>query len=329
MLLMTPKFSHLSQEQRYQIEALKNAGHCQTYIAESLGVHKSTISREIKRNSVQSAKPPDKYKANQAHHFAARRAYKTPFVKSVDSAITRRIRWLLRAGWSPEQMANTCSMRSIPMLSAEGIYLWIYRQPRTKEDLTNYLRRHHRKRRKRRLSKQPRTIIKNRTSIHERPIEVEQQVRFGDFETDLMKCQNGYLLTITERKSLFNFIVKLPNKEAKTIELHIIETLRAFKNQIKSITSDNGTEFANHQIISSEIGIPWFFADPYKSQQRGCNENQNGLIRQYLKRNTDLQNISNHQIKTIQNKLNARPRKKNQFQSPIKLLRLHNVAFAA
>jgi IS30 family transposase len=214
------------------------------------------------------------------------------------------------------------------MLSTEGIYLWIYLQPREKEDLTNYLRRHHRKRRKRRLTNQPRVIIKNKISIHQRPQEVEQQIRFGDFETDLVKCLNGYLLTITERKSLFNFIVKLPNKEAKTVENAIIHTLYPFKNEVKSITSDNGTEFANHQNISKQMETPWFFADSYKSQQRGCNENQNGLIRQFLKRKTDLNVISNQQIVNIQNSLNNRPRKKNQFLSPFKLLRLHLVAFA-
>lgn len=329
MLLMTPKFSHLSQEQRYQIEALINAGHSQSYIAKLLLVHKSTISRELKRNSVHSAKFNDKYKAKQAQVFSDKRAFCTPKTKSVDLSIVRRIRWLLRAGWSPEQIANTCELRNIPMLSIEGIYLWIYNQPRDKEDLTNYLRRHHRKRRKRRLTNQPRTIIKNKISIHQRPVEVEQQNRFGDFETDLVKCQNGYLLTITERKSLFNFIVKLPNKEALTIETAIILTLSPYKNHIKTITSDNGTEFANHQNISKQIGIPWYFADPYKSQQRGCNENQNGLIRQFLKRETDLNSISMQQIKNIQNKLNNRPRKKNHFLSPIKLLRLHHVAFAA
>ena len=96
-----------------------------------------------------------------------------------------------------------------------------------------------------------------------------------------------------------------------------------------TITSDNGTEFAYHQEITRQIGIPWYFADPYKSQQRGCNENQNGLIRQFFKRDTDLNSTTDLEIKLVQNMLNRRPRKKNQFVSPNKLLRLHSVAFAA
>ena len=325
MLLMTPKFSHLSQAQRYQIEALKNAGHSQTFIAKQLNVHKSTISRELRRNSIAKAKPPDKYKAAVAQQFADyRAAYKPWNLKTKNDAIMRRIRWLLRCGWSPEQIAHTCRQRAIPMLSTEGIYLWIYQQRKEgKEDLTPCLRRHHRKRRKRKLDKQPRTIIKNKTSIHDRPEEVAEQLRFGDMETDLVKCTNGYILTITERKSLFNFIVKIPNKEAATVKNAIIQTLMPYRHLIKTITSDNGTEFAKHTEISNELYVPWFFADPYCSQQRGCNENQNGLLRQYLTRKTNLDNYTDSQILNIQNTLNNRPRKKNKFISPSKLLLLH------
>jgi len=326
---MTSKFTHLSLVQRYQIEALKMAGHSQRYIADFLLVHKSTISRELSRNSTQTVKLTDKYKASQADLFALKRTYKPAKVKSDNRDIERRIAWLLRCGWSPEQIASSCQLRGIEMLSTEGIYLWIYSQARSPIDYTNFLRRHHRKRRKRKLINQPRTIIKNRVSIHERPPEVIEQLRFGDMETDLVKCQNGYLLTITERKSLFNLIVKLPNKEALTIQKAMISALIPVKKYVKTITSDNGTEFAYHQLISDALGVPWYFADPYCSQQRGCNENQNGLIRQYFKRNTDLNLITQHSIDQVQDKLNNRPRKKNNFISPIKLLNLHNVAFAA
>lgn len=326
---MTPKFIHLSQDQRYQIEALNTAGHSQNYIAIFLSVHRSTISRELGRNSTQTVKLPDKYKAVQAQDFAEKRAFKLDKWKSSDKDVERRLIWLLKHDWSPEQVALVCAHRGLQMLSTEGIYLWIYAQKRSPVDYTSYLRRHHRKRRKRKLKNQPRSIIKNRVSIHERPPEVAEQQRFGDMETDLVKCQNGYLLTITERKSLFNFIVKLPNKEALTIQTAIIAALLPIQKNIKTITSDNGTEFAYHQTISEALRVPWFFADPYCSQQRGCNENQNGLIRQYFKRDTDLNAISQDKIDKVQEKLNNRPRKKNNFTSPIKLLNLHNVAFAA
>lgn len=284
---MTPKFTHLSQEQRYKIEALIDAGHSRADIAKQLGVHRSTIGRELNRNSKSNAKLEDKYKAQTAHIFADHRKHKAPKTKRENPAIIRRIKWLLKCDWSPEQIALTCKKRSIEMLSTEGIYQWIYEQDRKEYDWTNHLRRHHRKRRKRRNSRHPRAIIKNKKSIHDRPKVVETQERFGDFETDLMKCTNGYLLTITERKSLYNIIIKIPNKESETVKNAMLKALEPLKTKIKTITSDNGTEFAKHEVIARQLRVEWYFADPYCSQQRGCNENQNGLIRQYLSRKTE------------------------------------------
>ncbi len=231
--------------------------------------------------------------------------------------------------WSPEQIAGTCRKRDIQMLSVESIYLWIYAQKKKGIDYAKHLRRHHRKRRKRRLTKQPRTIIQNKVSIHDRPQIVAEQGRIGDFETDLVKCQNGYLVTITERKTLFNLIEKIPNKEAASVQKAIIKALQPYKEMVKTITSDNGTEFANHQKIAQELQCNWFFADPYKSQQRGANENQNGLIRQFFTNKTDLNNIEENEIKLVQNKLNARPRKKANFETPNNLFPNQNVALVA
>ena len=217
------------------------------------------------------------------------------------------------------------------MLSTEAIYQWIYDQKqRHKADYTPLLRRSHRKRRKRRLDKQPRTIIKDKVSIHQRPEEVNTQQRSGDMETDLVQCKGGYLLTITDRKTLFNLIAKLPNKEAATVAAALIIALTPFKEKIHTITSDNGTEFARHKEVAEALNLDWFFADPYSSQQRGCNENQNGLFRQYFTRNTDLSQCNNDYIFKIQNKLNHRPRKKLDYQLPIKLfLQPAEVALAA
>ncbi len=329
---MTPKtYHHLSPEQRYQLEALHKKGHSCSDIAEAIAVHKSTVSRELKRNSTHSAHPPDQYKANNAQRFAHHRAYKPPKLKSTHPDIIRRISFLIKAGWSPQQIADTCRRRHIPMLSTEAIYLWIYDQKfRNPIDYTTLLRRHHRKRRKRSLSKQPRTIIKDKVSIHQRPQEVASQQRSGDMETDLVQCKGGYLLTITDRKTLFNLIAKLPNKEAATVAAALIIALTPYKGKILTITSDNGTEFARHKEVANALGLDWYFADPYSSQQRGCNENQNGLIRQYFTRTTDLNQCTNNYILNIQNKLNYRPRKKLNYQLPFKLfLQPASVALAA
>ena len=318
------KYTHLSQEQRYQIEALLKTGISKRQIAKIVGVHFSTIYRELKRNSIQKIASPDKYKAKVAHDFSRKRTYKPWEQKSKNKDIRRRMFWLLSRNWSPEQISETCKRRGLEMLSTEGIYLWIYQERKLGNDLTKHLRRHHRKRRKRRLDKQPRIIIKNKVSIHDRPKIIDEQGRIGDFETDLMQCKNGYLVTITERKTLFNIIEKIPNKEAASVQKAIVKALEPYKGQVHSITSDNGTEFAYHQIIAEKIETEWYFADPYKSQQRGCNENQNGLFRQYFKRDTNLDLLTDKEIKNIQLKLNARPRKKINFLSPIKYLSLNN-----
>lgn len=317
-------YKHLTREQRYQIDALLKQGISQVSIANCIGVHKSTISREIKRNSLQKLNVPYKYKADYADYFAQKRAFKPWSSKTKNPCIHRRIQFLLKAGWSPEQIAITCRNRGIPMLSTEGIYLWIYknRHLHPDQDLTSLLRRRHRKRRKRPLLRQPRIIIKNKTSIHHRPCCIDEQ--WGHFEADTAKCKNGYLLVLTERQSLYNLIYKLPDKSAQSIT----KTIVSLKNKIpiQSITSDNGTEFAQHQNIKDTMNIDWYFADPNRPDQRGKNENQIGLIRQYLNRQTDLINLTDQHIISIQNKLNNRPRKKHNFISPKKINRLYNVA---
>lgn len=324
---MSQNYSHLSLEQRYKIEALLQAGISKTEIAKQIGVDRSTIYREINRNSVYQSRGHDKYKANTAQNFAAKRAYRPPKVKSNDKDISRRIIWLIKCDWSPEQIACTCKKRNIPMLSMEGIYQWLYKNRwHEGKDLLKHLRRGHRKRRKRSLNKQPRVIIKDKVSIKERPEIIDNQERFGDYETDLVKCTNGYFITITERKSLYNILVKIPNKKTETVINGIIKMLRPYKELIYSITSDNGTEFTDFKKIVEILDIEWFFADPYCSQQRGCNENQNGLLRQYFKNNTDLSKVTENDVLKIQNKLNNRPRKKNNFLSPKKILLLHGVA---
>ena len=325
---MTKSYSQLNLQQRYQVEALLKANIKVPSIALIVGVHRCTIYRERNRNSVQTAKERV-YKAANAQLFATKRTYVPKPSASVNKAIIRRIRWLIARHWSPEQISGTCRKRGIEMMSTESIYLWIYAQKKKGLDYAKHLRRHHRKRRKRRLLKQPRTIIQNKVSIHDRPKIVDQQGRIGDFETDLVKCQNGYLVTITERKTLFNLIEKIPNKEAVSVQKAIIKALQPYKEMVKTITSDNGTEFANHQKIAEQLQCNWFFADPYKSQQRGANENQNGLVRQYFTNKTDLNNIEENEIKLVQNKLNARPRKKANFEKPNKLFPNQDVALEA
>jgi IS30 family transposase len=162
----------------------------------------------------------------------------------------------------------------------------------------------------------PGKIIKNKTSIEDRPEAVQRQKRCGDLEVDLVQCKNGYLITATDRKTLFNFIGEVPDKSAETVREKLVELLRPHRQTLKTITSDNGLEFADQQQSSQQLGVDWYFAHPYCSHERGCNENQNGLLRQYAKRSTDLRQVSKKTVKKWQTILNTRPRKKLNFQSP-------------
>lgn len=320
---MKKTYNQLNSYQRYQLAALLTNGVSKKEIAQTLEVHISTVYRELKRNSKQQ-KAHTVYKAVNAIDFSKRRKYRPKATKSIDKSIVRRLTFLLNSNWSPEQIAQSCKLRHLSMLSIEGIYLWIYKHRKTGIDFTNNLRRHHRKRRKRRLIKQPRMIIKDKKSIHDRPLVVSEQGRYGDFETDLVKCQNGYLVTITERKSLYNIIEIVESKEAINVQNAIVKALFELRKNVKTITSDNGTEFANHKQIALDLEVDWYFADAYKSQQRGCNENQNGLLRQYFKNDTDLNMITQEELKNIQNQLNSRPRKKLNYLTPKKILTLND-----
>ncbi len=322
-------YTHFSKEQRYQLQALLKTGQSKQDIASILGVHRSTVYRELERNSKQHSRSKA-YTAGFAQRISEKRKHIRPYHKKTGPDIERRITWLLKQHWSPEQIASVCARRNIPMLCCEGIYLWIYDKKKKGVDYTELLRRRHRKRRKRALNKQPRCIIKKKVSISERPEIVEKQKRTGDMEVDLVKCTNGYLLTITDRKSLFNLIRKIPDKTAASVQKAAIEALGPIKERIHTVTSDNGTEFARHDKISESLNIKWYFADPYSSWQRGCNENQNGLIRQYANRKKDLSTVSEVTILEWQNKLNYRPRKKINFDKPIHLFNQNlNVALAS
>lgn len=331
---MTSKtYRHLTQGQRYQIEALLKAGNNRTQVAGIVGVHKTTVGREIKRNSTHCAKGPDRYKAASAHNFALKRAYAPGRPKSDCPAIARRIAFLARCGWSPQQISGVCRNRAVPMLSTEAIYQWVYMQKQKgtgHKDLVLLLRRSHRRRRKRRLMRQPRVIIKGKVSITQRPEVVARQERAGDLEIDLVKCTNGYLLTITDRKTLMNFIEAIPDKRADTVAHALISRLTPLKERIFTITSDNGTEFARHRQVAESLGADYYFADPYSPQQRGCNENQNGLVRQYLKRSTDLNELPKGYVQSVEDRLNNRPRKKLSYLTPIKIfLQPPNVALVS
>ena len=177
--------------------------------------------------------------------------------------------------------------------------------------------RHHLKHRKRTVTGK-RIPIPNRTSISERPQEADGE-RFGDFEMDTIvgKDGRGAIVTLTERSTNMLFMRKLDKgKNARELARTVVKMLEPYKEYIKTITTDNGTEFACHEIIAKALDTKVYFADPYASWQKGAIENQNGLIRQYIPKGTDFKEYSHQKITKIMHKINMRPREKLKFASP-------------
>ncbi len=309
-------YTQLTQEQRYQIYALLKMKHNQTEIANVLGIHRSTISRELKRNQGKRG-----YRPNQAHQFALERR------KKVRTRITTEI-WVLveeklREDWSPEQITGRFKEESIA-ISHEHIYQYVYADKRAGGDLWKHLR-CQKKRRERVGSYDRRGKIPNRKSIEERPRLVDQRTRLGDWEVDLVlgKDHQGVLVTLTERKSRFTLLRSVASKQAHWVTQAMIALLN-WVPELESITADNGKEFAAHQEISQALSVDFYFAHPYSSWERGTNENTNGLIRQYLPKSRSLKNVSMQEETMIMDRLNLRPRKCLDFRTPYEVFFGHH-----
>ena len=242
--------------------------------------------------------------------------------------------WELEIGlnneYSPEQITGRAKLDGVSCVSHECIYQYIWKDKKQGSRLFEKLRHTGRKYRKRGNSKEKRGILKDRVSIDKRPSIVDEKVRFGDLEIDTVIGQNhqGALLTINDRVTSLVWIKLLDGKHSEPLTKATIQALLPLKQQIKTITADNGKEFALHQEIAKELNVDFYFAKPYHSWERNTNENTNGLIRQYFPKGSSFENV-NHDV---QDKLNNRPRKKLGYFSPNEFYKINfsnnEVAFA-
>ena len=308
-------YKQLTLKERYHIWALLEKGYKQKEIAESIGVHPSTISREIKRNWDTRTR---KYEYSTAHFNTEHRHKSKPKYTVLTLQIESYIREKLKAGWSPEQISGRMKYEGVGSISHETIYQFIYRNKASKGRLYKYLRHKNKRYHKRGSDYQRRGTIIDRIMIDKRPKIVEKKKRIGDLEIDTVigKDHIGALVTAVDRKSKFTLIKKVPSKHAEIVTTALIEMLEPIKPVIKTITSDNGKEFAYHKQVSQILDTDFYFANPYHSWERGLNEHTNGLIRQYLPKKTDFTQISKEEIITIQEKLNHRPRKVLNYRTP-------------
>lgn len=305
--------SHLTQEQRYTIEILHNENYSQTEIAKRIGKDKSVISRELERNC---DKRNGKYRALLAHRRCKKRHSDKNKIIYFTKEIKDYVDYWIKEDYSPEQIVGTARKTGINCVSHERIYQYIWKDKKKGGDLYTHLRTEGKTYRKRGASKDKRGQIVGRIGIEERPDIVDEKKRIGDIEIDLIVSSNGNLLTMNDRATGMSKIRKVNTKEAKEVQEAINEALQEWKSFLKTITSDNGKEFAQHQVVANELEVNYYFARPYHSWERGANENMNGLIRQYFPKGMRFENVTDEQVKYVEDKLNNRPRKKYGFQSP-------------
>jgi len=312
-------YNQLTRDQRYQISYLKAMGHNGKEIAHEIGVHKSTISRELKRNGCEHS-----YRPKQADEKAmSRKAKSKPRITESTWGLVEE---KLRDDWSPEQVSGWLKRYGI-RISHEWIYHHIVVDKHSGGNLYIHLR-CQKKRRKRYGKYSKRGMIPNRVSIEERPKVVELRERLGDWEVDTLigKGHRGALVSLVDRKSRFTLIQPVGQCVADSVSQVVISLLSPFTNQVHTITGDNGKEFAKHEQVTEALQAMFFFAHPYSAWERGTSENTNGLIRQYFPKDTDFSKVTDIQAVFVANKLNHRPRKCLGFHTPFEVHLQYTVA---
>ncbi|QRM89333.1 IS30 family transposase [Lacinutrix sp. WUR7] len=330
------KHKRLTLKERIQIETLLNENNTKAYIAKRLNRSRSTISREVNK-WVQNKY--DKYEAHLAH-WCAKEDYLNK--RNLDKISTYSLlRFFVYKGllsnWTPEQIAGKIKQDypndPIMTISHEAIYRHIYTRPQASlnKKLIKLLVRKKTRRRTPKKRRRTGSKIINQVSIDLRPKHIELREEIGHWEGDLMigKNQKSAIETIVERKSRYTIIIKLNSRKSDEVAKIFSKKLNLL-NQLfkKTMTYDNGIEMAKHEKITQNTGMKIYFAHPYSSWERGTNENTNGLIRRYLPKGTDFNQIDEKSLMSIQEKLNNRPRKIIGYKTPQEIMdfELKNVA---
>jgi transposase, IS30 family len=325
------KYNHLDLQDRHKIKALLDAGHSQSKIAEIIGVHKSTVSRELSRNVATRGRYANEYRPQAAQRKTNKRhSDKRKHIRFTEDLKQQASGWLREEKLSPELISGRWQVQVVDGVSHEAIYQWIWRGKACKDPATAELYKHlkhGRRRRKRGNYNDSRGILKDRVSIEQRPKVVEQRTRFGDLEADFMvgKAHKSALLVITDRATLQTRLKKVTSRQADVTEAAIEQMLQRVPTSfIKTLTLDNDKAFANHPSIASTLEADVYFTRPYTSQDKGTVENRIGVIRQFFPKGTDLREVSEERIKTVERHLNNRPIRKFDYLSPIQQTRKHH-----
>ena len=309
-------YTQLTENERYQIYIMNKASHSQKDIAHMLKRSPSTICRELQRNHGLRG-----YRPSQAQKKSDNRRRDAHKARKMTSEVKGWIKALICQDLSPQQTVDYLRRNHKVKLHHETVYQYIYADKEKGGGLYLHLRVASKPYRKRYGSYDSRGKIKNRVDIDDRPAVVDRRNRVGDWEGDTVmgKGRKSALLTMVERKTLYTVIARLTGKRADLLAVAAIASMRHLKDKVKTITLDNGLEFAGHEKIAKGLNADIYFAHPYCSWERGINENTNGLIRQYFPKGMDLSEVTNEQIKSVMDRLNNRPRATRKGRTPNEL----------
>jgi transposase, IS30 family len=315
---------HLSVLDRQELAIGLAFGRPQAELAKQLGFDVRTIRRELRRNAVDGV-----YRPIQAQVLAEqrRRESKQPW-KLQEAKLAGFVQEGLRQYWSPEEIAGRWrkkhSRQRKRWVSHQCVYDWIWRQQEQGQGWHRYLRRAYKKRRKRRESPETRGRIAGRVGIEERPGVVDRRCRLGDWESDRIEGSHSTasLASHVERKSRYTVLAKLQDGKAATFNAGTIQAFgRHGKLPLRTLTADNGKEFAGHVELAAALDLDVYFARPYHAWERGTNENTNGLVRQFFPKGLDLRQVSPRQVAAVEHLLNHRPRKCLGYRTPLEVMR--------
>lgn len=311
-------YTQLSQDERYYISRMRAKKVSFSQIARDLGRAKSTVIREFNRNQ----RPSGRYAAFVAHSYATARRRRSRRGSHFPAEYWQLIFSLLQEKWSPEQIADHLKANGLFSISFQSIYRVIRIDRRRGGFLFTNLRIMPKPRRKCYGSLDSRGVLRGKRPISERPSYINDRLEFGHWEGDTVMGRDKHqcFLTLVERKSGFNRTVKLKNRTAKNVTRALIALISAEPNMFKTITFDNGTEFHSYKVIEDMFGVTCYFANPHAPWERGCNENFNGLLRQYFPKGFSLNYIGKAKTHFVSEQLNNRPRKRLGFKTPKEVL---------
>ena len=307
-------YHQITFEERYTLGLLRQRGLCPAAIARVLGRHRSSIGREVGRNRARSDAT---YRPQLADWYARGRRAQSRRNQRFSAADWERIQGLLRADWSPEQIAGRLRLERELAISHETIYRYVWADKRRGGTLYTHLRGARKQRRKRYGRYDSRGRVAGKRPITARPAVVETRAQLGHWETDtVLGPGRPCVLSLVERKTGYVLLGQLQARTTEDVNRRATQLIRAQRHPVRTITADNGTEFHDYPAIERATGTRFYFATPHHAWERGTNENTNGLLRQYLPKRRSMARLTQDDCHRIAAKLNHRPRKRLGYRTP-------------